>query len=96
MKMRRGFVSNSSSSSFVIPLEALSPRQVNKIENHIHFSQGMKTEYDNECWYNDEREAWRITVGADEVGGYTCMDNFDMRWFLTQIGVDPEDVEWRN
>ena len=96
MKMRQGFVSNSSSSSFVIPRDVLSKRQVNKIENHIHFSNGMDTEYEEngETWCNHQGDAWSITVDDDEVSGYTSMDNFDMRWFLTQIDVDEDDIEW--
>lgn len=62
MKGRAGFVSNSSSSSFVISLFDLTPGQTNKIQNHIHFAQEM----DNIEFKNDY-DAWCVEVD-DEKG----------------------------
>ena len=43
MKIRNGFVSNSSSSSFIINKENLTPNQIERIKNHIEVDvkQGM-------------------------------------------------------
>ena len=93
MKTRLGFVSNSSSSSFVIDKHHLSPAQIEQIENHIAESKGMKTEYDGEVWAC-EGDKWDIEVVENAVRGSTFMDNFDMRWFLKQIGVTYEAILW--
>lgn len=93
MKTRQGFVSNSSSSSFVISLDGMSASQLNKIENHIHFSRKIPAPED--CsWYNREDNAWEITVDDDMVRGYTFMNNFNMRHFLNCIGVSDEAIAW--
>lgn len=78
MKLRNGFVSNSSSSSFVIPLFKISGKQLVDIENHSEHT---------DC-------PWRITVNALTVEGYTDMDNFDMHEFLKNIGIEENVVEW--
>jgi|688.fasta_scaffold37874_8 hypothetical protein len=79
MKIRIGFVSNSSSSSFVIPLIKITAKQLVDIVNHSDHT-------------NDN--PWTITVTTHTVEGYTSMDNFDMREFLVNIGVEEDIVNW--
>jgi len=86
MKYRNGFVSNSSSSSFVIPLQYLNGLQIALIQNHI--AEAPKYGIYDAC---DEDE-WSISVGSATIEGYTWMDNFDMEQFLTLIGVDMDKV----
>jgi hypothetical protein len=88
MKVRNGFVSNSSSSSFIISLGYITARQLTKIENHIE--EGQRLEID--CADLDNR--WSISVGDRTVEGRTSMDNFSMRDFLRQIGVPDDVIEW--
>jgi len=86
VKIRMGFVSNSSSSSFVINLKDLSPIQIYLIENHSEM--GIEIGVPNhEC-------EWQITVEDDRIKGYTTMDNFDMQEFFEKIGVSNEIVVW--
>ena len=87
-KLRNGFVSNSSSSSFVISLDKITAKQLNKIFDHIELGQEMGLD----C--AESHEAWTISVDDNNVTGYTFMDNFDMEEFLLKIGVDAEDIEW--
>jgi hypothetical protein len=96
MKIRSGFVSNSSSSSFVIDKYNLSQRQIDRITNHIEESKGMTARDEEWGWCNNEGDAWEITVDDEAVRGSTFMDSFDMQDFLRQIGVDDDDIIWHD
>lgn len=90
MKTRTGFVSNSSSSSFVLARNVVSEKQLGHIQDHLAYAklkgwqQGYTSDYD----------AWDITVTDTEIRGYTSMDNFDMREFLDYVGVPTTAVTW--
>jgi hypothetical protein len=105
MKIRHGFVSNSSSSSFVIPKSALSELQMYKIRNYQEIvkdvlaaeakakAAGVEVEYPNRFEYCDD--AWHISETEHIIKGSTTMDNFDFSRFLAEIvGVAEEDIEW--
>ena len=80
MKTRHGFISNSSSSSFVIrDSSILSKRQIEAIRDH-----GIIAKYD----------AWEIKEEFGTITGFTWMDNFDMEQYLTDIGVPSNAVEF--
>jgi len=95
MKIQYDFITNSSCASFVIPRKFLSDHQVEQILNHIEESgqyivhRGPQTQI-----YNLQEDAWQITVTDKEVIGDTSMDNFDMTWFLSQIGVEDEHIDY--
>jgi hypothetical protein len=87
MKSRFGFVSNSSSSSFIISKHFLNEWQINAIKNHttnLYFKRSGCDKYD----------AWNINEDEHFVCGSTSMDNFDMREFLCMIGINPNVVKW--
>lgn len=89
MKIRLGFVSNSSSSSFVIDLRDLTAVQIEQIKNHE--TEGRKLDMD----YCDS--PWVIEVTSDRwLEGWTDMNNFDMMDFLGRIGVDMSRVRGGN
>jgi len=94
MKIRKGFVSNSSSSSFVIAKKHLTEEQIWAIKNHGLVGEWFEV-IDNEMRDEDEEliihyfgDEWKIIVEEDSIRGLTWMDNFDMKWFLRRIGVD--------
>jgi hypothetical protein len=89
MKIRNGFVSNSSSSSFVINKENLSPKQIKKIKCH-------EIDVTKESGKLDSWNKWEITEDKNTISGTTHMDNFDMEAFLERIGVNSEDIEWNH
>lgn len=94
MRTRNGFVSNSSSSSFVIVKAHLSPLQLEQIRNHMDVARkGMRAsmEYLDQLSSFDE---WSIEEDDFVIKGSTWMDNFEMDEFLKLIGVPEEKIEW--
>lgn len=86
MKVRLGFVTNSSSSSFIISKKYLDEDQIEAIRSHS--SLGKKLGLD--CW----EDAWNIEENREYITGDTWMDNFDMEEFLKEIDVDLGKVDW--
>lgn len=91
VKKRSGFVSNSSSSSFVIKKDDLTSLQIEKIKNHIE--EGKNLELDT-MYFVDDDDKWNITETSHEIKGSCFMDNFDMSEFFDKIGVVSKIVEW--
>ncbi len=96
MKIRNGFVSNSSSSSFVIYRESLTNKQLTKILNIEKTIEKLieKDEKLSEKFEYYDQDPWRIVVSDDFVFGETSMDNFDMSAFLKTIKVDSDFIKW--
>ena len=92
MKIRSGFVSNSSSSSFVVDRSYVSDHQLDQIKNHIEVASDLYPD----IAYCEDHNQWDITIKPGYVSGDTWMDNFDMKLFLEKIGIDMEQVEWRH
>ena len=89
MKIRNGFVSNSSSSSFIIKKTKLSETQIKQIKNHIK----AYKEFDMDHGYTiDKCDEWSISETTDLLIGSTSMDNFNMNKFFRFIGVDEKYI----
>ena len=84
MKIRNGFVSNSSSSSFVISKHELTDLQIVLISNHSEMGKMFEMDYPEDSWEMEET--------GDKIELYTNMDNFNMEEFLIKIGVPPEAI----
>lgn len=90
MKIRIGFVSNSSSCAFIIPKKILSEEQIGQIKNHIEYAR----ENFPQMQYADPGQAWKVEETDEQITTTTIMDNFDMHDFLIAIGVKKDDIEW--
>lgn len=81
MRFRFGFVSNSSSCSFILDRHKLCEGQLVAIRDHINFGRALGIEY------ADPEDAWYVSEDVDTVKLDTNMDNFSMDDFLGKIGA---------
>lgn len=79
MKIRTGFVSNSSSASFIIDREFITQDMLNKICDH----EDVAEKYD----------AWDVRVDEKEIVCSTTMDNFDLVEYARTIGVPDKAIK---
>lgn len=86
MKIRNDFVTNSSSSSFIISKKHLDEDQIEAIRQHDIL--GKKLGMLNTKFY------WDINENEDFISGYTSMDNFSMYNFFEEIGIPDQFIKW--
>lgn len=88
MKIRSGFVSNSSSASFVILKSNLTERQLKQIRSAPAYAKRLGMDF------IEEYENWRVQEDENVILGTTTMDNFCFAEFLTKIGVNWDYIGW--
>lgn len=109
MKIRNGFVSNSSSSSFVLFKAAISDEQKDMILNcGTWIDTFIKLEEQDEDYFDDEylpgdlkdkfeyynSDPWRLVEFDDYIFGETSMDNFSMSDYLDYIKIEDKYLKW--
>jgi len=101
MKIRSGFVSNSSSASFILTMGNLTNEQVVAVEEKLGKSRNLIPKnlaicgqfvesyvvYDVKC-YNDR---WICSKGPGEIRGDTWMDNGDLRKWFKKLGIPKQE-----
>ena len=85
MKIRSGFVSNSSSASFIINLDDITKIQLFQIVDYECQAPKMGFEY---C------EGWRFKQKNNKIFGDATIDNMDMDEYLCKIGIDKMDIQY--
>jgi hypothetical protein len=98
MKIRNGFVSNSSSASFVVYKDKITPLQYKAIMSHdIYAAKVLKWD----CSWSDDGtftyDRWdNIKETEKTLKGSTLMDNFEMDKFFIEIGLSPDAYEFES
>lgn len=90
MKIRKDFVTNSSSSSFIIAKKYLDEDQMEAIRCHHDLAVKMKMINAQDSW----QYPWTIEENDLYILGDVYMDNFSMYSFLQKIGVPMDRVSW--
>ena len=94
MKVRSGFVSNSSSSSFIINKSDLDNYQLEMIKDYYSICESMVNQGTKLNFYCLE-DRWSIYETDHTIEGYTHMNNFDIGEFFEKIvKVDMSKVSW--
>jgi len=88
MKVRVGFVSNSSSSSFVLQKEHVTPAQLKLIRNHIHKARKLNQELSKgDQFYVRDSDVWHLYETEKTLEGSHYIDNFDMEKYFRLLGL---------
>ena len=89
-KVRAGFVTNSSSSSFILQKKNLTKSQIEKVMHHGEYCRMRKL---NGQFYCDVGDDWNVNDNTDVITGHTYMNNFDMGEFFDMIGIKSKDYK---
>jgi hypothetical protein len=97
MKIRNDFVTNSSSSCFVISLDGVTDKQKKAIIRHRteaykHDPKRELSTYDLKGKYIPEGDAFKIIEKDNKLYCAAWMDNFDFSGFLLALDVDMDKV----
>jgi hypothetical protein len=95
MKIRAGFVSNSSSASFLLVKSYCTEEQLRKIRDFESLTDEEKERYAehdskgywNGGFYSREFKSWKLEEDEYTINGHTSMDNFNMEVYLDWLGV---------
>ena len=94
MKFRTGFVSNSSSASFIVDASELSDFEIFLIEHHGECSRFFHALDKNFPRCDPGEEWWIHDHGDGSLSGGTDMTNYNLKAYCARIGVDPTLIEW--
>ncbi len=79
MKIRIGFISNSSSASFILDKRYITSDDIQKIRNFC----SDVGENEGQCW-----DSWSVTETGDFLNCYTTMDNgYLFKWIKENLNI---------
>lgn len=106
MKIRSGFVSNSSSSSFVLDKDMMTEEQIELVKNYREYgpkifkiiseNKELMTIFTQDRSDIEDYElcsgGWDIRETSSTLELETNMDNFNMELYLEMLRIDPEAI----
>ena len=81
MKYRNGFVSNSSSASFILKKEYLTPEQIKSI---LDLRDENAPAWEGKAMFSD----WKFDETDETISGFCVMDNFEMKNYIFSLGIN--------
>ena len=93
MKKRLGFVSNSSSSSFIIKKKDIDFYQIELLKT---MEEVIKNNSNLHQEYYEETTGWHIIDNEEKIVGWTSMDNYNIAQYLDFIGISPDKITWED
>ena len=95
MKKRLSFVTNSSSSSFIVSKKLLTHKQILHILNPYPLARKNKHIFDTGGNLKRHIDDWELVEKDDKICGFTLMENFEFNKFLDLIGVKKEQITYK-
>lgn len=97
MKLRSGFVSNSSSASFILRMGNLTDEQVNTVEAKLDFSNDhpiIKQMFGSSLYHLKlEHDSWDCTKGKGQLEGDTFMDNGELEEWFQELKIPESEYD---
>jgi hypothetical protein len=85
MKFRLGFVSNSSSASFILKKKYLTPEQIQSI---LVLRDDNAPEWKGQAQFSD----WKFEETNKILSGCCFMDNFGMKEYIFSLGINTKAI----
>jgi hypothetical protein len=94
MRVRQSFVSNSSSSSFILDAKKITAFQLFQLENYKEISKIYQSDYEEDegdADYCYDTNAWYVNNRGNTIELSTSQDTFDMEKYMESIDI-PDDA----
>jgi hypothetical protein len=89
MRIRTGFVSNSSSASFAISISDLTEKQLLQFKKYPGSTRKFR-----DLEFLEDAKDWCINISVKHVVGFTYMDNFDIQAWFDKLEIPKTIVTW--
>ena len=91
MKIRAGFVSNSSSASFVVDKRLITEAQAELLRRHSIIASMLYNELKTNI-FDSADQSWELDETKTKLEFSTTMNNFDLPGFAKEIGIPQEAI----